>query len=235
MATLAQLREYVRRQTETTDSELPNETIDAFLREGFNRTINRVNRWPFYESRWVLTVPADAASLPLPADVNTGAITSLHNLNARLQMITQEAAQDLYLPAVVPNLAWYEFSIWGRELFLWPKTVPTVDTELVLLGYRLPRDWVSQGDAAEVDADARLHWPLAHYAIALAYAQQEDEVLETTYMTRWQNDVDVAISSIMEPAHDTPLTMGGGKRVSSVVTPAGLGTLGWRWTPDVAP
>ena len=235
MATLAQLREYVRRQTETTSAELPNETVDPYIREAFNRTINRLNKWPFYESRWILTVPAGSATVPLPPDVNANTITSVHTGNYRLARTNQEAAHDLYLTPIT-SLAWAEFSVWGNVLYLWPGTLTSGPTDVVLYGYRLPSDWVAQGDAAVVDADQRLHWPLVHYAIALAYAQQEDEVLETTYMERWQRDVDAAVSSIMEPGHDMPLTMGGGRRVASVVVPAGLaqGT-GWRWSPDVTP
>ena len=50
----------------------------------------------------------------------------------------------------------------------------------------LPADWVTGGAGAAPDCDIRLHQLLAHYAIALCYAQQEDEVLEDVYMKRWQ-------------------------------------------------
>ena len=49
-----------------------------------------------------------------------------------------------------------------------------------------PRRLDRQGASAEPDCDVRLHQLLAHYAIALCYAQQEDEVLEDVYMKRWQ-------------------------------------------------
>ena len=49
-----------------------------------------------------------------------------------------------------------------------------------------PTDWIAGGAGAEPDCDIRLHQLLAHYAIALCYAQQEDEVLEDVYMKRWQ-------------------------------------------------
>ena len=191
--------------------------MDRFIREAFNRTINRVNRWPFYETQWTLTLAAGEASLTIPAGVNRKGIVSLVNTSAvwpyRLQMVDLETAEDLYLRPVAPTTDFAEFSIWGDTIYLSPPDrISEDEREFVLRGYRLPNDWVADGDSAVVDADDRLHWPLAHYAVALAYAQQEDETLENQYMQRWQMDVDQAINVIMEPVHDTPLTMGGGKR-----------------------
>jgi hypothetical protein len=59
----------------------------------------------------------------------------------------------------------------------------------------------------EPDCDHRLHLLLTHFATALAYAQQEDEVLEGTYMARWQADVELAHRAIMDPIHHRPLVM----------------------------
>lgn len=216
MATLIQLREAVRRQTETTSAELPDVTINGYLRQAFNRTINQINRWPSYEQIWALTLPAGETRIPLPTDLNRKAVNSLINTSAnwpyRMQMVDQETAEDLYLGQVVMLPNYTEYSIWGNYLYVWPLIERIDDWEFTLRGYREPVDWIAQGDAAVVDADERLHWPLANYAIALAYAQQEDEVLEDTYMKRWQADISAAISGIMEPVHDLPLTFGGGKR-----------------------
>jgi hypothetical protein len=79
-----------------------------------------------------------------------------------------------------------------------------------LRGYRKATNWIAQGADAQPDCDTRLHAPLIHYAVALAYAQQEDEVLENVYMARWQQDVNQIAASIMEPRHQRPLVMAGG-------------------------
>ena len=69
------------------------------------------------------------------------------------------------------------FSVWSNRIFLWPRR-SSHPTPIILRGYRKP---LAMFDAptGQVDADPRLHQPLAHYAMALAYAQQEDEVLES--------------------------------------------------------
>ena len=56
-----------------------------------------------------------------------------------------------------------------------------------------------QGASAEVDADIRLHLPIVWYACSLGYAQQEDEVLEATYMNRYHEAVQIAHDSVMRP------------------------------------
>lgn len=211
MATLADLREYVRVQTETTSAELPNQTVDSYLQEAFNRTIAAENRWPFYEASWSVTQTAGNAYITCPADLNKTAVVSLKKPSGhRLTLIDHETAEDAFSGLSVSGDPTH-YSIWGELLSLWPSIEPAADQGYLLRGYRKPADWVAAGASAEPDCDDRLHLPLAHYAVALAYAQQEDEVLEVTYMTRWQRDVEAMRAQIMEPSRHSPVTMGGGK------------------------
>jgi hypothetical protein len=105
------------------------------------------------------------------------------------------------------------YSIWGNELFLWPAATYTDPVNYRLRGYRYAPLWLDVNQ--EPDCDPRLHLPLTHYAVALAYAQQEDEVLEATYMARWQADVEMAHRAIMDPVHHRPLTMAGAVQLST--------------------
>lgn len=215
MATLSDLRDYVRVQTETTVAELPSSTIDSYLREAFNRTISQETRWPFYEEVWTLTQEVGSTALSVPSTMNRMAIVSLiddQNQGFRLTQVDYETAEDFYRDALNPgssSLAHY--SVWGDYIYLWPVQTFTTEYTYTVRGYRNPTDWIGSGPGTEVDADERLHYPLAQYAVALAYAQQEDEVLEDRYMTRWQNDVNAARRAIMEPARNAPLRMGGGR------------------------
>jgi hypothetical protein len=216
MATLAELRALVRTQTETTASELPNGTIDWYLRQAFDRTVSAENTWPSYEERWVVTLPAGESSFPIPLDCNRTSINSLSDSTGpslRLSMVDHETAEDLYgVNSTASALNPFEYSLWGTSVYLWPLPSYAEDRNFLLRGHRYPIDWIAVGDNSEVDADPRLHYPLAHYAIALAYAQQEDETLEDVYMRRWQMDVEAARSAIMEPPRQQPMRFGGGLR-----------------------
>jgi len=220
MTTLGELRTLVRTQTETTDSELPNSTLDWYIQQAFDRTIAAENTWPSYEESWNLTLLAGEQSMTIPSDCNRASINSLVGVevdtfrNFRLNMTDHETAEDFYLGNVITATTPYpyEYSIWAGSFWLWPVTDASVDKNYVLRGHRYPTDWVAVGADSEVDADIRLHRPLVHYAIALAYAQQEDEALEDVYMKRWQMDVEAARSAIMEPSRQQPMSFGGGRR-----------------------
>jgi hypothetical protein len=138
-------------------------------------------------------------------------------------MTDNETAEDRYFrsstsgsisgPTSAPPI---EFSLWNQIIYLWPRKEYTEDREYQLRGHRDPTyTWLTQ-PLLEIDCSARLHLPLAHYAIALAYAQQEDDVLEDQYMSRWQRDVEIAREAIMTPAQDRPLVFG-----PQTITPIG--------------
>ncbi len=208
---LTDLRAYVRRQTETTEGELPNVTIDAFLREAFNRTIAMENQWPFYEKTWQLTQVNGTSQITLPGDANPPAFTGLYHQTDkyRVELMAHSQALEFYGGMLAGTAAPYEaFSVWSGKIHLWPEVVIATNQPWNLVGFRKPADWLAQGAEAEPDCDERLHMPLCHYAIALAYAQQEDEQLEGQYMKRYEIDVMAARSAIMEPAQDRPLIMG---------------------------
>jgi hypothetical protein len=210
---LQQLRDYIRAQLDVEEDELPNDMADAYLAEAYIRTMSMENRWPFFETSWTITKVGTDAAVELPPDVDPAGLFAVRANGARLVQVSNEQAEDSTAQmAGTSTPGWY--TIWGRELRLWPS--PNVDTTLTLRGYRLPSDWISNGAGAEVDADVRLHRLLAHYAIALAYAQQEDEVLEDTYMKRWQASFMAARNAICNPRHNRPLVFSGGMAIIGV-------------------
>tara|TARA_R110002126_G_scaffold36734_3_gene111471 strand:- start:17205 stop:17627 length:423 start_codon:yes stop_codon:yes gene_type:complete len=127
-------------------------------------------------------------------------------------MIDHETAEDTYGWGNLSTAYPFEYSLWGGEIYLWPRPNYAADRSYTLRGHRYPTDWISGGENSEVDADPRLHYPLANYAVALAYAQQEDQALEDDYMKRWQMDVVAATQAIMEPSRQQPMSFGGGRR-----------------------
>ena len=205
---LQELRNYVRTQLDVDEEELPNPLLDSYFSEAFDRTIALESRWPFYEERWsVAYTPAEGA-IVLPEDCDPAGIMALVDLatGARLVQISNEAAEDNFVGgqqngSSVPAT----YSIYANKVLLWP-TPGTSDRQYHLRGYRLSHDWMAvSGASGEPDCDKRLHILLAHYAIALAYAQQEDEVLEDVYMKRWQNSFAVIHVAICKPRHHRPL------------------------------
>jgi hypothetical protein len=123
-------------------------------------------------------------------------------------MVGPEYGDDHFAGPQVGTTCPMMYSLWGDAIYVWPRVqASSVDRPYRLRGYRRPLLWLTP--ANEPDCDARLQMPLTHYAVALAYAQQEDDQLELTYMDRWMRDVEMAHRAIMDPRHQRPLVMAG--------------------------
>ena len=205
---LSELRDAVRTQMDLDEDDIANSTLDMYIREGYNRTIQLERRWPFFESSWSVT--SSGASITVPVTVS--GISSIIDVddNVRLIQIGPELAEDKFYGDISEGTPSY-FSWWGDTLTLYP--TPSANRSYTIRGWRKPIDWVAGGAASEVDADERLHLPLFHYACSLAYAQLEDTELENTYMRRWAATTEQAHDDIMRPQHQEPLVYNGGTRV----------------------
>lgn len=207
---LSELRDAVRTQLDIDEDDLANSTLDMYIREGYNRTIQLERRWPFFESSWSVT--SSGASIAVPSTLAGIASVVDTDENIRLVQIGSELAEDKFYGEVGNGFPQY-FSWWGSTITLYP--TPNENRDYTIRGWRKPTDWVTSGAATEVDADERLHLPLFHYACSLAYAQLEDTELENTYMRRWAATAEQAHEDIMRPQHHEPLVFNGGTRVNA--------------------
>jgi hypothetical protein len=212
------LRDYIRVQLDMDEEELPNALLDSYLNEAYLRTMSMERRWPFFESYFEVANVPSADSVALPAECDENQIISLIKLpeNIRLIQIAPEMADDRFTGINASSNSPAYYSIWGNAISLWPRPYPDTTMNFRIRGFRKPLDWIAQGASGEVDADPRLHILLAHYAIALCYAQQEDEVLEDVYMKRWQASFAAARNAICAPRHHRPLILNGGLTVGTV-------------------
>lgn len=223
---LTEMHSLVHVQTQTTSGDLADQTIDSYLQQGFERTIHGETQWPFYETSWDLALEPDAATLSLPGDVNPPGIMALYDLTNgfRLMQVAPEFGDDHYGGAQVGTTWPVQFSQWGDKLYLYPSVQASAESRPYRLrGYRRPVTWLTP--ANDPDCDPRLHVAITHYACALAYAQQEDETLESVYMDRWQRDAEMARKAIMDVRHHKPLVYQGstegvpGSAIQWVLTP----------------
>ena len=75
---------------------------------------------------------------------------------------------------------------------------------------------VSGESSAVPPIDETLHLAMCYYAMSLAYAAQEDEILEGVYLSRWDRDVRQQVKMLLRPAHHRPLVLHGGDAVGGV-------------------
>ena len=207
---LQQLRDYVRAQLDIDEEELPNALVDTYLSEAYLRTISMENRWPFLEDRWNVTAFDDNIALPDTVDPSGIAALVDQTSGYRLIQIGNELAEDFFIAGWSTASHPSHYTLYGGGITLWPTPPDDYTRGYTLRGQRLPVDWIAGGASAVPDCDVRLHQLLAHYAIALTYAAQEDEVLEDTYMKRWQASYVAAHNAICQPRHHRPVVFNGG-------------------------
>jgi hypothetical protein len=229
---LQQLRDFTRAQLDVDDEELPNALLDSYIQEGFTRTISMEHRWPFYETAWVVTKPLGAQYIDIPTSADPQMIMAVKDsvTGAPLVQIGNELADIKFVgPSATAEFPWY-YSLFGTQIVFHPHFLADAPArDYLIRGYRKPADWIASGAGSEPDCDSRLHQLLAHYAIALFYAQEEDEVLEDTYMKRWQSLFLPAHAAICAPRHQRPVVF----NIGTPVRPAGNPVV---WSnPPVAP
>lgn len=199
-----ELVDAVRLQTDLDESDVPLGTATLFLTEAFYRTAAFARRWKMYEADWTYTtVDGIAVYDPEIAEIRSVVdVATNHRLVFADHDLMRENSTDYGSAAPL------FFSLWAGGMYLWP--APDDGREVNVLGYRKPSaDWLSD-PALQVDLDVRLHIPLMHYAVSLAYAQQEDPELEMQYLQRWQIQINEFKDDILKPHMYGPVVFNGG-------------------------
>lgn len=210
MSTLQNIRDKVRTQVDLDSEDLPDTTLDLFIREAFDRTFASERRWPFFEETWTLTKAIGDTTIDLPTATEVAFIQRIRSSdNFNLTHISQQMAEDNFEGVTstgTPEL----FSVWGEVINLWPTPDSAEELTYTMRGWRKP-SW-SGVAATELDGDVRLHAPIGWYAVALTYAQLEDPELEQVYMNRWGSALAEVRKDIMRPQYQEPIILNGGKR-----------------------
>lgn len=196
--------------------DLPDTVLNIYLQEAFDRTMAMSNQWPRQETTWPVSLLPGGTSATLPPDCNLPSIMAVTTPDGyRLVQIDQSAGENNFAPlteASDTNPLYY--SIWSNEMYLWPRVNKGDPYSLIIRGYRQP---VWTNAASDIpDLDPRLHATLAYFALSLAYAQQEDDVLEAAYLARWNRDLIQQLKVMFEPHHQRPLVMHGGSPIGGV-------------------
>jgi hypothetical protein len=191
---LQQMRDFVRLQLDLDDTDLPDLLLDTYVQEGYDRVLELEQRWPFFESEWpVETDATGAATMPVDASVMEMVITPdgrlLSRIPTRLAVLKFPPGQS----SSGNPTCWTGVNRAFRVL-----PAPGSATDLTVYGFRMGSDWIAiVGASGECDCDRRLHIPICWYACSLGYANQEDEVLEATYLNRFKESSAQARDAIM--------------------------------------
>jgi len=203
---LGDIRKAVRDRVELDDTDLPNDILDPFIQEGYDRVIQLETRWPFFETLWTLPMAATDTLFTLPPEVAD--LASIRTATNRLVKVQFRDGEDFYsfAPTTGEPCHWAKL---GRDIYVWPP--PSATATMTLRGWRYPTDWIAAGATAAVDADERLHRPIVNFALSVVYAQQEDEVLSGVYLSMFERGAGLARDAVMRAWTDETLILGQGR------------------------
>ena len=92
------IRNYVRNHLEVDDEELPDNLLNVYLQDAFERTMALDNRWPRNETTWPLSKVIDSYTrcrCPPTADPSIVSVVA-RDKHQRLTYITHENAEDMF-------------------------------------------------------------------------------------------------------------------------------------------
>jgi hypothetical protein len=208
---LADIRSKVRTIVDMDTVDLPNDLLDMYVRDGFDRMMAIERRWPFLQkSATLVTVPNQREyEISSIGDGDFSDIISIVDRSSivnRLTLVSHDDAEATWGGTPEQTGRPLHYSLWGQKLSLWP--VPVGAYTLGVRGYRKPVDW-TVNTATQVDADPRLHQALVYYTVAQVYQLQEDVELSSFYRLSFDENVRLVASDIMKPSSHRPVILSG--------------------------
>jgi hypothetical protein len=208
---LADIRSKVRTVVDMDTVDLPNDLLDMYVRDGYDRMMAIERRWPFLQTSATLSTVANQREYLL-SSIGAGNFSDIisifdgSGIGARLTLVSHDDAEATWGGDPEATGRPMHYSIWESKLNLWP--MPNGVFTLSLRGYRKPIDWTAN-TTTEVDADARLHQALVYYAISQVYQLQEDVQLAAFYRSSFDENVRLVASDIMKPSSHRPMILSG--------------------------
>jgi len=208
--TLQQIRDYVRSHIDLEVEDLPDAVLDVFIREGSKRVERAEKRWPFYEAEYTLNTVASTEDYDIEDTfgVTLSEITSIVTpSHGPIKWIGRDVG-DTHFPLDTATtgepVAWSE---WGGSLRLYP--TPDAVYSLSVRGYRESTDWIAEGAGGEPDLPDDLHNCVAQWALARAYAQQDDPEMAQLFERQFADELNFFRRRFNDTPPAQPLIMNG--------------------------
>jgi len=206
MATLSELRTYVRHMTLVELDDIQDSELTVWLNEGLRRLANRWP-WPWLHETATITTVAAQRVYSKPADFRKALGITEVGYDRRLTRLSWEQAISKWgddFPDA-NRASWY--FIYEDQISLVP--VPSTAAKTYTLYYlKAPTALVNDGDSPEFDVE--FHYVLASYAIARVWEHEEDMEKSLYFDGRFDNEVGEMVALYIKEAEDYPRVYGAG-------------------------
>lgn len=235
----SEIRSFVRTSLDVDVDDIPDSILNVWLSDAVTRIISYFNESPTFlqvEYKFDTIIGQQSYKLDTLAtftDVNTGltitqplqAVDEVRGPNYSLTPRQHRQVRESYR-ADAPSGRPQEFSHWGRDLYLWPKPA-SVET-VYLLGIRSPNwNWVTSNLVPDLPEE--FHVLVAHWALARAYAQQDDPEMANFFRGEFAGTLENLAARFKTNATALPMVMNGGGRREPYRTQRTLGPLIYDW------
>lgn len=201
----------VREVTELDSTDVPTSVITMYIRDGYNQIINLERRWSFLECKFSMTTTANLGEYTID-DFTTDDIREVISIvddeGTRLEYISYDEAEDLFLDVTAPIKRPIMYSMWAGKIYLFPK--PNAVYTATVRAYRYPNDWVTAGTT--VDGPASFDIPLVYYAVSRIYQSQEELQTAMKYEQSFAEAISMARRDLTRPPSNSPVVFAGGSR-----------------------
>jgi hypothetical protein len=223
----AGLREVVREITDLDSTDLPDNLLNLYLRDGYYRILDAGDRWPFLEKTFTFNTVQDQRAYPIEnftADPIAEVISIVDPtaVGTRLELITYDEGETTYMGSYDTSGEPLFYAVWEGKIHLFPK--PNNARTLTVRAYREPIDWITTDGF--VDAAANLHFPLAYYACSRVYQRLEDNVMADAYKRSFDEGVALARQAILRPNTHAHLILSAGRTAGRPTFQGWLQSLG---------
>lgn len=190
---LSNYRTDIRAITDLDSTDLPDATLDMFLRDGA-RYAQRFNQglWPFFEELWTFDTVDEQAAYDMDTEVAEDHASDY--LVAQIRTVRRDDLtlipwnRDTYertvrVDATTEGKPSY-WTLWGENLTLYP--VPDGIYTLTVRGWRKGMNWIGDGTTATVVSDMPEEFDdaILQWALGDTYAHQDEPATSLYYHNR---------------------------------------------------
>lgn len=201
----------VREVTELDSTDVPTSVITMYVRDGYNRIIDLERRWTFLECKFSMTTTPNVGEYTIndfTTDDIREVISIVDDEGTRLEFISYDEAEDLFLDVTTPIKRPIMYSMWAGKIYLFPK--PNAVYTATVRAYRYPEDWVTNN--AIVDGPAAFDIPLVYYATSRIYQAQEELATAARYEQSFSDAISMARRDLTRPPSNSPVVFAGGSK-----------------------
>jgi len=219
------IRQYVYDHLDVQADEVPSTVLDIFMQDGYNRIIGEFDDTPSWlHVAYSFTTTAGQAEYDLDSYTGLTSPTPLQTIadvrgpRWSLQPVQQRQARDGWRQDSPSQGTPFEFSVWGRSLFLWP--TPSSAENYTILGTRQPTDWLLTNSAP--DCPEEYHRLIADYTLGRTYAQQDDPEMAQLYLNSFLPTIKQLKLRYVDSVRAQPIVVNRGKRPEAYRTERAL-------------